>query len=303
MEQNIFQVANEDHLNHIINKNIKSLIVIMVGSKTEKNKELKKMFVNMATKYKNVFFVYIDTTNFYVTENRYFESHHSLPKFLFYFGPKEIGFVRDENENDFIKMLTIINDKVEEKRKLFQSSQPIPQTNSNQYNINTTKGDKVEETGQDSKPVPKNTQPIIDNKKLIELVNKKIEILNELREFNLKGVKTSKYDLNSDYDEMLAELMMIKQTFSVHSSDDQALVSSIPEDKGKQQDTKTELNVTDEEKKLLLKKQEQVKQIQELEMLQQKLQIQSFQKLQQLINIRQMKLEEERQSNNKEISS
>ena len=58
MEQNIFQVVTENHLNDIFYKNMKTLTLIMVGSNTPVHKALKIKFIELSKSYKNIFFIH-----------------------------------------------------------------------------------------------------------------------------------------------------------------------------------------------------------------------------------------------------
>ena len=258
MNQNIFQVINETHLDEILSQHMRDLVVIMLSSKNcGPCKTIKPRFVELSKQHKDIFFVYVDRTNYDVMENKYFADYLFTPTFLFYFGGNRVAFIEGNHEESLIKIIMILKQKIEEKR------QEILQ-----------KEKTIENHIQNLQNVPLN---VPQNNTAAELVQKKINGLNKLRELVQQGAKLTKsYNLDSDIDDI---------NFEVRFQTDPQFKQQILNYKQQPQPT----SHNDEAPQ----KQEQVKQIQELNMLHQKMQMQSLQKLQQLKHIKQMKEQQE----------
>jgi thiol-disulfide isomerase/thioredoxin len=280
MEQNIFQVLNETHLEEIMTNHIRNLVVVMLSSKEcPPCKAIKPKFVGLAKKNTDVFFIYVDRSNYNVMANKYFASFEFTPTFIFYFGGNQIAFVEGANEENLIKTLTILKQKIEEKRQELQKQQ-IPQQNLQQ---------NPQQSPQQNPQF--NAQS--------ELVQKKIVGLNKLRELVGKGVQLTKgYNLNSDLDDINLEIRFqtdpqFRQYIIAQQTNQQQMPQQMPQQQAAP--TMPQSSQPDE----LSKKHEQVKQIQELDMLNQKMQMQSFQKLQQLKQMKRLKEQQESNSDQK----
>jgi thiol-disulfide isomerase/thioredoxin len=254
MDQNIFQVINENHLEEIINQNRQTLIVIMLSSKEcPPCKTIKPKFITSSKQNKDIMYIYIDRTNYTGVTGKYLEKFLYTPTFIFYFNCHEIGSIEGAQEQTLITTINDIKQKIDAIKQEVEKETKLKQT---------------EVVMKDQpKPVPHQST---------DLLVKKMEILNMLRELIEKGHKLSKnYNLDSEYEEMLFE-------YQYQTS---------------QQMNNQQPNKMDEKESLLKKKQEQVKQIQELDMLHQKMQMESFKKLQQLRRIQMMKEQHEKNAN------
>ena len=126
MEQNIFQVINEPHLDEILSNHMRDLIVVMLSSRNcEPCKLLKPKFVVLFKQHKDTFFVYIDKNNYVTTQNKYFNEFQYTPTFLFYFGGGRIAIVEGGYEKSLIQTLLILKQKIEEKNKMLLNSRII----------------------------------------------------------------------------------------------------------------------------------------------------------------------------------
>jgi len=191
MAQNIFQVVNETHLDHIMKDNMQKLILIMFSSEMCKPcKVFKPKFVNMAKTNKNVLFIYIDNMNYTGTENKYFKECTVTPTFLYYFSNTVVAYIRGIDENALIENLLNIEKKIEARKKQLSlsslSSVPL------------------------SSPLPVEKQIEVEKPKFTnpdtELMQKKIFLFNKLTELYNSGVKlTGAYTIDSDYDDLLFE--------------------------------------------------------------------------------------------------
>lgn len=281
MEQNIFQVIKEIDIDDILSKYIQNLVVIMLSSKTcGPCKLIKPKFIQLSKQHNDIFFVYIDRSNYDVQQNKYFKEYIYTPTFLFYLGGNKIAFVEGAHEPSLVKTLLVLKNKIDEKRlemnlrEKILEDQKINEINNFklsfpqehiQNNINTKEKIlddlQINEINSFKLPHEQIQHNMNDNS---DLLAKKIDILNRLRELVQSGAKlTRNYNLNSDYSDLLQELQF-------------------------------QTNPTFEpETNLLQKKQEQVKQIKELDLLHQKMQYQSLQKIQQLKKIQMIKEQQE----------
>jgi len=272
MSQNIFQVINETHLDEILSQHVKSLIVVMLSSKNcGPCKTIKPKFVALAKHHQDMFFVYIDRTNYDVMNNKYFADYQFTPTFLFYFGGNRVAFFEGAHEESLVKIVTILKQKIEDKKQeMLQKEQMIENQIQNLQNNSLTENHQVNPH--------------------TELAQNKINGLNKLRELVQKGAKlTRSYNLDSEIDDINFEIR-----FQTDSQFRQQILNfknqqSSPQTVQKQQEEPPKKAQHDE----LQQKQEQVKQIQELDNLHQKMQMQSLQKLQLLKKIKQMKEQQE----------
>jgi thiol-disulfide isomerase/thioredoxin len=260
MENNIFQVTEEQHLDEILQNNAQKLTLIMYSSKTcGPCKLIKPKFVFLSKQNKDCFFAYIDINAFVSTTRKYIMNVECTPKFSYYFGGKEVASFNGAHEQALIDTLTLLKDKIEAKRK---------------------------ETLQKELLLSKQTQLEIENNHVMDNVNhntdlmpKKIEILKKLRDLVQNGVILTKaYNLTSNYEEMLAE-------YELHVS------ANIPSENNKIQKIPQEMsnNVEPDTQNEEYKKQEQIKQIKELTKINQMMQMQQLYKLQQYKQLQKMK--------------
>jgi thiol-disulfide isomerase/thioredoxin len=293
MKQNIFQVISETHLDEILDNHIRDLVVVMLSSQTcAPCKMIKPKFVELSKQHKDMFFIYIDRSNYKVTENKYFTEFEYTPTFVFYFGGQKIAFVEGGHEPSLIRAIMTLKQKIEDKRheieeqektlaeekmkeleelNLQKLNNPPPQITQEQKNI---------------PPPPQITQELI-------LLNKKMELLQKLRDLTSNGIKlTQNYNLDSPIEELLAEYQLHMNS----QKPQQIELLQLRQEQNNNEKIKelSEQDLTKLQKEELAKKQDQVRQIKELDMLNQRMQAQSFQKLQQLRRIQQMKEQQEK---------
>ncbi len=121
MEQNIFQVINENNLDEILSHHMRDLVVIMLSGKNcSPCKAIKPKFVELSKQYKDIFFVYVDITNYTTVGNKYFSEYEFTPTFLFYFGYSKIAFIEGAHEQSLVKTLLTLKQKIEEKKRILQ---------------------------------------------------------------------------------------------------------------------------------------------------------------------------------------
>jgi|688.fasta_scaffold406575_2 thiol-disulfide isomerase/thioredoxin len=292
MEQNIFQVVNENNLTEILTNNIQKLVVIMLSSKDcNPCRQIKPKFVELSKQNKDTFFVYIDRTNYLFTNDKYFSEYQYTPTFLFYFGGNKIAFVQGAHEQPLVKTLAILKQKIEEKRQeMIQREKELEQQKI--LELNNLKLSQEQAKKQQVKIMSDDSS---------ELLQKKITALNKLRDLVQQGAKLTKaYNLDSDYEDIILEIkfqtdpVFRQEILSMNKLPQQSIQSVVPV-----QPLQNEPKQFNDPNAILLKKQEQVKQIQELDMLNQKMQLQSLQKLRQLERIKTLK--EQQEKNNKEV--
>lgn len=302
MNKNICQVVDESQLDKIMHDRISKLTLIMYSSKMcAPCKQFKPKFVDLAKINKDVYFVYVDASNYKTIENKYFQTCKVTPMFLYYFNNTECARIVGPNEPVIISFIKQLEEKIEAKRvqlQLEKQQLEIP------------------------KPIFKNPDT--------ELMEKKILLLNKLIELCNNGAKlTNNYNLDSDYEDILFEYrFQIDPVFRQHilalqkqqqvkvqvpvqpevqqvpqvQQNDQTSNHSSPQQYNQiannlqQSQIKEQELLKKQEEQELLKKQQQVNQIKELSGLHQKMQLQSYQKLQQLKKLHAMKEQAEKAS-------
>lgn len=282
MEQNIFQVVDEHHIDEILSEHLQELCLIMYSSKTCPHcKMMKPKFVNLSKQHKNIFFIYVDKDNFNISTNKYFSECNAIPLFLFYIGENKIAFIEGAQEQALISTLLELNYRIEEKKKeLHQKEKIIAEQKIKELkdlNLDKFQNDKLQNS-------MTNDENAIAT---IQLMNKKIDILNKLKYLAQNGIQLSQpYNLKSNYEDMFME-------YQFHTNP-QLKQKVADESKQLQQNqVQTNQNSTDSDLDTI-KKQQQVKQIQELNIINQKMQMQNLQKLQQLKRMQMMKEQEEK---------
>lgn len=295
MSGNLFQVINESHFDEILNNNIQNMIVVMLSSKNcTPCKTIKPKFVELSKLEQNrdVFFVYIDRSNFQLTQNKYFTEFEFTPTFVFYFGGNKIAFVEGAHEPSLVRAIEVLKQKINQKRQEFEQKEKLLE----EQKVNELQKINV-------KPNPVSEELI--------LLNKKMELLQQLSNLMSMGAKlTKKYNLDSTLDELTFEYNFqtnqqfrqyvlskeLNETNTKTSTDDvpPELPPLPPFEEQEKEQAQQVQQIQQTNNNDLLKKQEQVKQIRELDLLNQKMQAVSFQKLQQLRKIQQMKEEQEK---------
>ena len=318
MEQNLFQVISENNLDEILSNNPQKLILIMLSSKNcGPCKIIKPKFVGLSKQHNDVFFIYVDITNYAITTNKYFAEYEYTPTFLFYFNGSKVAFIKGARKQSLYNTLTVVKQKIEEKRhELMQREkllemQKLQDLQNMSFNINHTNQNLPQHNTQQPQ------QPQQNDMNNSDLLQKKIDALNKLRELVQHGIKlTRPYNLESEYDDIIFELQFqtnpqFRQQFLKNnqpSNESQNVQTSFeiqPQNTHNQQYVnQTPRDVeppkqTNDAQIQLQKKQDQVRQIQELNMLNQKMQMESFQKLQQLKRIQLMKEQQERNNMDK----
>jgi len=285
MEQNIFQVIKEDHLDEILSNYMQNLVLVMLSSKTcGPCKTIKPKFVDLSKKNKDTVFIYIDRDNYELTHNKYFNQFKFTPTFIFYFGKNQIAFVEGAHEEALVKTIALLKQKIEEKKKEFNEKERAMEEQ------------KLKEL--------QNAQLALSNQQSIQpsdLLMKKMELLNKFKLLAQNGIHVPKFNLDSDYTVMLQEFKNITDplnTLSTHSNGEERnnapLQLQQSQITNESENSKNQIKNNDE----LRKKQEQIRQIQELDKLNQKLQPQTLQKLQHLKKILQMKEQQEKNNRN-----
>ena len=285
MEQNIYQVVKEIHLDELLTNNMQTLAVIMLSSKTcGPCKRIKPKFVDLSKQNKDTLFIYIDIDNYEVINNKYFQDYKNVtPTFVFYFGGVKIAFIEGAHDQSLIQAITFLKQKIEDKKQEIMKKEKILETQKIQELQDVQININQNNDNNDSAAIGETRKVSSD----VELLNKKMDLLNKLRELAQKGVSVSKYDLNSDYNQMLYEYQL-KLNVLAQQLQPQPQQQQQQQQPQQPQQQQHELNNQD------LKKQEQVKKIQELDKLHQRMQMQSFQKLQQLKMIQMMKEQQEK---------
>ena len=281
MEQNIFQVIKEDHLDEILTNYMQNLVLVMLSSKTcGPCKAIKPKFVEQSKTNKDTLFVYIDRDNYEPTQNKYFTEFKYTPTFIFYFGNNQIAFVEGAHEPALVQAINVLKQKIENKKKEVLEKEK------------TLELQKFKEL-QSAQISPVIQQQVPQPAPLSELLVKKIELLNKFKLLAQNGISVPKFNLDSDYNIMVQEFKNITDPLNTQLQSSQISNES---DNSKNQNQNQNQNKNNEE---LRKKQEQIKQIQELDKLNQKLQPQTLQKLQHLKNI--LKMKEQQEKNNRNV--
>jgi thiol-disulfide isomerase/thioredoxin len=291
MQDNIFQVINENHLDEILNDHPQNLVVIMYSSKNcGHSKTIKPKFTNLSKTQNDCFYIYIDLTNFTKTTNKYFAGFEFTPTFLFYFGGKKIAFIEGAHEQSLLNTITFLKKKIDEKRKVMLLKVEILDKEKieeiNNININLTND------------VITNSQDNFLKDTGAEIVKKKMDLLNKLRLLVQNDIKLSKnFNLESDYDDMLFEVEFhtnpqFRQQIMIETKKLQQ--NQLSKQNEKILDPVHNLNEPENSSK----KQDQIRQLQELSIIDQRMQMQNWQKLQQLKQIQKMKEQQEKNQNN-----
>lgn len=283
MEQNIFQVVDENHLNEILAEHSENLVIIMYSSKTcGPCKTIKPKFISLSRQYPDTFFIYVDRLNYKIVTNKHFNEYQFTPTFLFYIGNSQVAYVEGAHEPALVKTLSILQQKIDEKKKeIIEKEKSIES-----QKILELEKLKLEAMGNNK---PKGIKNDSMNNQNIENMTKKMDLLNKLRELAQTGVKlTQNYNLDSDF-----EMMLYEYQFHTNPKFSQSNTDPKPTSEGTIKDDNSQI----------LKNQEKVRQIQELSIISQRMQMQNLQKLQLLKNIQMMREQQEKKESEKKNES
>lgn len=270
MEQNIFQVIEEKHIDEILTDHTQDLSIIMYSVSVPEYKKLKSTFVNLSKKYAHIFFIYVDKNNFQMSNHKYFTPETKIPYFQFFIGGNKIAFIEGGSEQILEKTVFELNFKVEEKKKEYhQREKMIAHEKATQHD---------------------------------ELIRKKIDLLNKSRELGIP----MHFNLESNYEDILAvyqyhtnpqfkqyilnQLQQTNQDQEQEPEHSKEHLSNAPSVETKHS-PEPQLSVEELE---ALKTQQKIKQIEELNIINQRIQMQNLQKLQQLKKIQLMKEQQEK---------
>lgn len=173
---NLCRVIKESDIDGILKSNNERLVLtlIMFSSKDcEPCQKIKPVFISLAKEKDNidVMFVYVDITDFKVTNNKYTASLESTPYFVFYFCEAQVahlsGSDSDALRSGLVQVKKIIGDKLLELKQ--------PETDS-------------------------------DNSSKVNIMQRKLNLLQKLKEFETVGCILSKpFTIESNYEDLLKE--------------------------------------------------------------------------------------------------
>ncbi len=220
--RNIFKVINEEQIDEIMLNHKHNLIVIMYSShKCPPCKEYKPKFISLSSEHRDVFFIYVDQNDYKTETNKYFYEFDYTPTFLYFFGLQRVAFIVGVDIVNIPKTLLSIKHKINEKKEENEKkarqlekerelsirniiSNNDNYSNSNYTNSPTSPTQPIQAI--QSNPPIQAIQSNPQNQPEPLLIEKKINLLNKLRELVENGYTlTRKYNLNSDYDEILFE--------------------------------------------------------------------------------------------------
>ena len=320
MNQNIFQVVSEEHIDEIFDQYKQNLIVVMLSSKTcPPCVAFKPKFISLSKQYKDIFFVYIDLTNYKMTQGKYFREFNSTPTFIFYFNNNKIVDIVGVHESAFMKLMLEIKQKIDVARQQFQQEEKMLENQKvndiKNLDLNRQMQNQSRQLDQMSENSNKQNNQNM-NMPDSELLNKKMILLNKLRELINEGYKPTKnYNLDSDYNEIMLEIQYLTNSRMQPTSPAQPSFNNQMMHQQQPQHQRLESDIVEPQKSKvnnnmynsmndptiqqeLHKKQEQIRQIHELDMLHQNMQMENYKKLQELRRMKMMK--EQRDKNNHE---
>lgn len=174
IENNLFQVIDENDLDEILNEHRDNLVVIMFSSKMCTHcKKIKPKFVDLSTNNKDCLFIYIDLDNFKDTSTKYTQNIQHIPHFVYYLNNTSLSVISGANEEAISKVLVFLKDKINVKKKEILEREVSSGSNSNS---------KTE-------------------------LSKKMEALAQLKQLVHTGVVLRKqYNLNSELQDLYDEL-------------------------------------------------------------------------------------------------
>jgi len=326
MENNLFQLLNENDVDEIMEDNQQTLIVAMFSSTTSTPcKQIKPIFVDLSKRYNDCIFLYIDINNFKNTNYKFTKNIEATPKFVFYIGSDQIAFITGAHEKQLVDNFTTLKLRIDAKRKEFQEKEIMLLEKQKQQEIQQQLQQQQQQQQQQQHQQPQQPQQPSPPQLNIDLMNKKIELLQKLFDLMQKGVKLSKqYNLESNYDEMITEYEYHMQQLYPPNNNSPSQVNSTvtpsssvnpqvnqqmnqqvnqqvnpqvnqPVNQPVNQQVNQQVNqkqATEQEQ--ILKKQEQLRQVQELNKMNQSMQMQQLMRIQQLKYLQKMKEQQEK---------
>lgn len=99
--QNIYRVVNEEHLIEILERNLFRIVMVSFGTKQLGGHIFKKYLVDMAKKYPNSIFLYVDLDQ-YETQRKI--NLITVPTTIIYFNKNQCGQIPKMNFDDVTKI-------------------------------------------------------------------------------------------------------------------------------------------------------------------------------------------------------
>jgi hypothetical protein len=131
MNNNIFQVIHEDHINKIIKDNPYRHIVIGISNKIlNKSINLKEVLLELSQNNKNAYCIYVDLLKYTATQHTYTteltqntqENEEDSGKVLFYFDNAELGNISNIVDNQSEEIISTFNDLNIQIKQIFNSA-------------------------------------------------------------------------------------------------------------------------------------------------------------------------------------
>ena len=271
MTSNIFQVIKSEHLTEILDNNTHKIVIVMFSSKSCKPcKEFKPTFISIAKQNLDCLFLYIDILQFDRKSKDYIEDEglESTPTFVYYFNNVSIAKISGGHEKVIKDTLTLLKEKIEQKKQeiAIKEAEFVKEKQHELKNSNIS--------------VPNAEQKKVNKETNVEILTKKIDVLNKLRDLANLGIILNKpYNIESDLEEMVVDYNFYLQQLQ-HKQNKTENIKTL-------NNPPAELNTN--------KKEEQLKQIRELNKVNQILQMQQLYKLNQLKQLQKIKEQQEQE--------
>lgn len=171
---NIFQVVKEDHIDNILKKNSKKLVVLMITMNgCGACVKIKPFYYQLSKKYNDYIFLFINVHNFNVTEGKYTNDLNYFPTFKYYFGLYDIGRVEGANQKKIEEVILVFKQRLE---KSMNHSLDNPTNNTINNPTNNTTNNPTNDYSNDS----------LQNTKTQNLEERKMNQLKQLEELEKK---------------------------------------------------------------------------------------------------------------------
>lgn len=181
---NLCRVIKESDIDVILKNNTEKLVltIIMFSSKDcQPCQQIKPTFISLSKENKDIYFIYVDITEFKVNHNKYTASLESTPHFVFYFGGVQIAHLSGSDSNNLcsgvIQIKKIIAEKILESKQ--NDNKESEHNNTSDSETSTTK---------------------------VNIMQRKLNLLQKLKEFETVGcILTKPFTIESNYDDLLKE--------------------------------------------------------------------------------------------------
>jgi hypothetical protein len=201
---NIYRITNENDIIEIVEHNLYKLIVVSFTTKQYKHNEFKKCLIDMASKFQNSIFLYVDVNNYMSSGNL---KIYNIPETIIVYNRERCIQI------DGINFGLLVGKFCEFEMKTRPITlKYISELNAYQNTMNNSKYDTTNNSKDANKKENEKTKNVKSNKPTNKTTSKTTNKMNDKVELNKKGHKKTEKSDNWNVNDVIKKLEMVKKT-------------------------------------------------------------------------------------------